>query len=198
MIEIVIVAAGYLFGSLSAGVLVARALGLGDPRDSGSGNPGATNVLRLGGKKAAALTLLGDGGKGMLAIWLAHLVGMGPLIIALTGLAAFIGHLYPIFHGFRGGKGVATGFGVLLAWSWPAGLAALLTWLLIALLSRRSSLGALGAAILAPAYLLVFSAPNAITLAMLPMAALTLYRHQDNIRRLINGTEPRIGQTKSD
>lgn len=194
MIEIVIVAAGYLLGSLSAGVLVARALGLGDPRDAGSGNPGATNVLRLGGKKAAVLTLIGDGGKGMLAIWLAHAFNMTPSIIALTGLAAFVGHLYPIFHGFRGGKGVATGFGVLLAWSWPAGLAALFTWLVVAAVGRRSSLAALTAAVLAPIYLLLSPAPLVITLAMIPMAALTLYRHQDNIRRLLDGTEPRIGQ----
>ncbi len=196
MIEIVIVAAGYLLGSLSAGVLVARALGLGDPRDAGSGNPGATNVLRLGGKKAAVLTLIGDGGKGILAVWVAHLLGMGPVTVALTGLAAFMGHLYPIFHGFRGGKGVATGFGVLLAWSWPAGLAALFTWLLVAVVGRRSSLAALASALLAPLYLLILSAPGEIALAMLLMAGLTLYRHQDNIRRLLAGTEPRIGQRR--
>lgn len=196
MIEILIVAAGYLLGSLSAGMLVAHALGLGDPRDAGSGNPGATNVLRLGGKKAAILTLIGDGGKGLLAVWLAHWLGASALIMALTGLAAFLGHLYPIFHGFRGGKGVATGFGVLLAWSWPAGVAALLTWLFIALIGRRSSLAALTTALLAPLYLLLLSAPGEISLAMLFMAGLTLYRHEDNIRRLLAGTEPRIGQRR--
>lgn len=196
MIEMMIVAAGYLLGSLSAGVLVARAFGLGDPRDAGSGNPGATNVLRLGGKKAAVLTLIGDGGKGVLAVLLAHLLGASALIVALTGLAAFVGHLYPIFHGFRGGKGVATGLGVLLAWSWPAGLAALLSWLLIAMIGRRSSLAALTTALLAPLYLLLLSVPGEITLAMLLMAGLTLYRHEDNIRRLLAGTEPRIGQRR--
>lgn len=194
MIEIVIVVGGYLLGSVSTGILVAHVLGLGDPRDSGSGNPGATNVLRLGGKKAAALTLIGDGGKGMLAIWLANALGAAPGIIALAGLAAFIGHLYPIFHHFRGGKGVATGFGVLLAWSWPAGLAALVTWVLVAAIGRRSSLAALVAALFAPFYLLLSPAPLVITLAMIPMTALTLYRHQDNIRRLLDGTEPRIGR----
>ena len=191
------VVAGYLLGSVSAGVLVAHALGLGDPRNAGSGNPGATNVLRLGGKKAAALTLLGDGGKGMLAIWLAHQLDMASGIIALTGLAAFIGHLYPVFHGFRGGKGVATGFGVLLAWAWPAGLAALFTWLVVAAVGRRSSLAALAAAVLAPVYLALLSTPLMIIAAMTLMAVLTVYRHQDNIRRLLDGTEPRIGRRRS-
>lgn len=183
----------YLLGSLSTAIITSRIMGLPDPRTQGSGNPGATNVLRLGGKKAAVLTLLGDMLKGVVPMIAASVLGMDDATLALAGIAAFLGHLYPVFFGFRGGKGVATALGVLLGMSWMVGLAALATWLLVAKISRYSSLAALSAALLAPVYVsLIRPAPELVAMTTV-MSALLLWRHRSNIQRLIKGQEDRIG-----
>lgn len=185
---------GYLIGSIPFGVLITRSLGLGDLRAIGSGNIGATNVLRTGNKGAAAATLLLDGAKGAVAVLLARAVG-GEGAALVAGFAAFLGHLYPVWLGFRGGKGVATFLGLTLALAWPAGIAACLTWLVTALVGRYSSLAALFAAASAPAWLGLFGPPGAAWLG-LAMAVLVFVRHAANIRRLIDGTEPKIGPGK--
>ena len=184
---------GYLAGSISTAILVCRAMGLPDPRREGSRNPGATNVLRFGGKKAAAITLAGDFLKGLLPVLLARLVGLEDIGLALTALAAFLGHLYPVFFGFEGGKGVATAFGTLLGLAWPAALAALATWLFMAFVVRISSLSALTAAALAPLFAWWFKLPTASTAALLVMVVLLVWRHRSNIRNLLSGAEDRIG-----
>ena len=191
-------AGGYLLGSIPFGVLVMRAAGAGDPRGIGSGNIGATNVLRSGRRGLAALTLLGDGGKGALAVlaaWVATRQG-GPeqqaLLTSLAGGAAFVGHLFPIWLGFKGGKGVATFFGTLLAAAWPVGLAAGAAWLITAFLFRTSSLAALVAVALAPVAALLLGRPVVAALALF-MAVLIYLRHLPNIQRLLKGEEPRIG-----
>lgn len=184
---------GYLAGSISTAIIVCRMMGLPDPRSEGSRNPGATNVLRFGGKKAAAITLAGDFLKGVLPILLARLAGIDDLGLALTGLAAFLGHLYPVFFGFEGGKGVATAFGVILGLSWLAALAALGTWLIMAFTVRISSLSALTAAILAPLYAWLFGLPLIYSAAILFMTILLIWRHRTNIRDLLAGTEDKIG-----
>ncbi len=183
----------YLLGSLSTAIITSKLMGLPDPRTQGSGNPGATNVLRLGGKKAAVLTLLGDMLKGVVPMIAASALGMDDATLALAGIATFLGHLYPVFFGFRGGKGVATALGVLLGMSWMTGLAALATWLLVAKIFRYSSLAALSAALFAPVYVwLIRPAPELIAMTMV-MSALLLWRHRGNIQRLIRGQEDRIG-----
>lgn len=184
----------YLLGAVPFGVLITRALGLGDLRRIGSGNIGATNVLRTGNKAAAAATLVLDGGKGAAAVLIAR-AALGADAAQLAGFAAFLGHLYPVWLGFRGGKGVATFLGTLLALVFPAGLAACATWLIVAVLARISSLSALVAAVSAPLWLTLFGRADAVTLA-LALAALVWLRHAANIRRLIDGTEPRIGGGK--
>ncbi len=194
MITLFLVAFGYVAGSISAGILVARAMGLGDPREDGSGNPGATNLLRLGGRKAAAVTLLVDALKGVIPVVMANFFGLGDAALAAVGLAAFIGHLYPVFFGFRGGKGIATGLGVMLAWSLPVGISVLLTWAAVAAMTRISSLAALVSFALAPVYLLLISQAPLLALAAAVMAGLTAWRHRSNIQRIINGTESRIGK----
>ncbi|HEX5380364.1 MAG TPA: glycerol-3-phosphate 1-O-acyltransferase PlsY [Phenylobacterium sp.] len=195
---------GYLLGSIPFGVLVMRAAGAGDPRTIGSGNIGMTNVLRSGRRDLAALTLLGDGGKGAVAVLIAWLITRdGPkedqaLLTALAGGAAFLGHLFPVWLGFKGGKGVATFFGTLLAAAWPVGLAAGATWIVVAFLFRFSSLAALAAAALAPLLsLYLFDRPYPISVMALFMAVLIFVRHQENIRRLLKGEEPRIGGKKA-
>ena len=186
---------GYLFGSLSSAVLVSRLFGLPDPRQEGSKNPGATNVLRLGGKKAGALTLLGDALKGFLAVFLAATLSGEPALVAATGIAAFLGHLYPVFFGFKGGKGVATALGVLSGFGWLVGLAVLSTWIATAALFRISSLSALVAAALAPLYVWLFLDHSAIlATATSGMSLLLIYRHKANIQRLLRGEESRIGK----
>ncbi|MDJ0826400.1 MAG: glycerol-3-phosphate 1-O-acyltransferase PlsY [Rhodobacter sp.] len=182
----------YLLGSVPFGILMARIFGLGDLRQIGSGNIGATNVLRTGNKAAALLTLLGDAGKGAVAVLLARwLVGEGAAGIA--GLFAMLGHLYSVFLGFKGGKGVATFMGTLLALSLPVGAAAGATWLVVAALFRFSSLSALAAAVLAPVYTFVFYHwHGAVLVAVLGL--LIVGKHRENIRRLREGTESRIGQ----
>lgn len=187
------VALGYLAGSVSTAILVCRAMGLPDPRSEGSRNPGATNVLRFGGKKAAAITLAGDFLKGLLPVLLARLAGVEETGLALTALAAFLGHLYPVFFGFEGGKGVATAFGAILGLSYPVALAALAAWLLMAFVVRISSLSALTAAALAPLFGWWFGLPGACLAAVLVMVGLLIWRHRSNIRHLLAGTEDKIG-----
>jgi glycerol-3-phosphate acyltransferase PlsY len=192
--SVVLVAAGYLLGSLPFAVLISRALNLADPRSYGSGNPGATNVLRSGSRTAAALTLLGDAGKGAVAVWLGRAFGDGGGLLAiLCGAAAFCGHVFPVFLRFRGGKGVATFLGVLLAFEPWLGLACCGVWLAVAAASRYSSLAALMAAAAAPAGLAAAQGPDARAAVVLAMSALLAWRHRANIARLVAGTEGRIG-----
>ena len=186
-----VVLAAYLLGSIPFGLLIARALGLGDLRRIGSGNIGATNVLRTGSKGAAAATLILDAAKGALAVLAArHFAGETAAMVA--GLAAFLGHLFPVWLGFRGGKGVATFLGVMLALAWPVGLAACATWAAVAAAARLSSLAALAAAASAPVWLWLLGPREALWLGAV-LAVLVFVRHHANIRRLLDGTEPRIG-----
>jgi len=198
-----LVALAYLIGSIPFAVVVSKVMGLQDPRSYGSKNPGATNVLRTGNKAAAALTLLGDAAKGWFALWLAQLLapGLSWTAFALVALAAFLGHLYPVFLGFKGGKGVATALGILLAIHPGLALATVATWVIIAVFSRYSSLAALVAAFFAPVYYLFGSgvawyaqAPVGVALAIITL--LLFYRHRANIARLLAGTESRIGAKK--
>ena len=190
--------AAYLIGSLSFAVIVSRAMGLNDPRTYGSGNPGATNVLRSGNKAAAIFTLLLDALKGFLPVVLvkefgsAH--GLEEGTLALVGLAAFLGHLWPVFFGFKGGKGVATAAGVLLGLNPWLGLATLATWLIIAAFSRYSSLASLVAAVFAPFYQILIWGGGPVAIAVTVMGALLVYRHRTNIAKLLAGTESRLGQ----
>ncbi len=181
----------YLAGSIPFGLVIARALGLGDLRSIGSGNIGATNVLRTGSKRAAAATLLLDALKGALAV-LAARAAAGETAALVAGFAAFLGHLYPVWLRFRGGKGVATFLGVMLALAWPVGLIACATWAAVAAAGRISSLSALVAAGTAPLWLALLGPPRSAWLG-LAMAALVFWRHRENIARLRAGTEPRIG-----
>ncbi len=197
ILALALVLAAYLAGSVSTAVIVSKSMGLPDPRNSGSGNPGATNVLRLGGKKAAVATLLGDVLKGLLPVLVARLIGLDQTGVALVGLAAFLGHIFPVFFGFRGGKGVATALGVLIALSPAAAGIAALTWLATAALFRISSLAALVTSVLAPVYLALLGAAKTQILALAVMAAFLVWRHKDNIQRLLQGTESRIGANKS-
>ena len=183
---------GYLIGSIPFGIVITRALGLGDLRSIGSGNIGATNVLRTGHKGAALATLLLDSGKGAVAVLLARHFGGETAGIA-AGAAAFLGHCFPVWLGFRGGKGVATFLGTLIAMYWPVGLIACAIWLVVALISRISSLSALVAAASAPVVALLLG-QGLVALAALFMAALIFQRHHANIARLISGTEPKIGR----
>ena len=192
------VVTGYLMGSLSFAVIVSRVMGLADPRTYGSGNPGATNVLRSGSKKAALVTLLLDAVKAvvpiLLARWMQSRGWVGDTTVALVALLAFLGHLWPVFFHFKGGKGVATAAGALLALKWPLGLITLGVWLAVAWATRYSSLAALVAALAAPlALMMVWGVPTEL-LAVAPMALLLVWRHASNIRKLLNGTESRIGQ----
>ena len=191
--DIAFIILGYLLGSVSTAIIVCRALGLPDPRTEGSRNPGATNVLRLGGKTAAAVTLLGDLLKGLLPVLAAQVAGVSEWGLAGTALAAFLGHLYPAFFGFEGGKGVATAFGAVLGLSAWVATAALATWLLMAAIVRISSLSALTAAVLTPLYIWWFKLPQVYALAVLIMVALLIWRHRSNIQNLLAGTEDRMG-----
>jgi glycerol-3-phosphate acyltransferase PlsY len=188
---------GYLLGSLPFAVIVSKAFGLDDPRSHGSGNPGATNVLRTGNKLAALLTLLGDALKGWLAIRLAGALGADGLGVAMAGVAAFLGHVFPVFLKFRGGKGVATALGVLAGLSGALALTTAIAWLLTALVSRYSSLAALVAALVAPFAAGWLIGRIEVTTAVTLMSALLIWRHRGNIQRLLNGTETRIGGKKS-
>ena len=194
MAEWLLVPLAYLLGSLSSAVLVSRVFDLPDPREQGSKNPGATNVLRLGGKKAAVITLLGDAAKGLVPVLLAKSLGAGPLIVGLTGLAAFVGHLFPVFFGFKGGKGVATALGVLSGFSWLMGLGVSATWIGVAYISKFSSLAALVAAVLAPVYAWLWAGSPVLTAVTSVMTVLLLWRHRPNIERLLKGEESKIGK----
>lgn len=190
----ILVFGAYLLGSLSSAVLVAKLFSLPDPRTAGSQNPGATNVLRLGGKKAAAITLAGDILKGFIPVSIAYALDVLPIMIAITGLAAFLGHLFPVFFGFKGGKGVATALGVLLGLNPTVGLAVLAVWLATALITHYSSLAALLAAACAPLFMaLLANQPSYTTLTVI-MSAMLYWRHRENIRRLRAGTEGRFGR----
>ncbi len=196
----------YLVGSLSFAVVVTRAMGLADPRTYGSKNPGATNVLRSGSKKAAILTLLLDALKGWLPVFVVkgwgEAFGLGDGTVALVGLAAFLGHLWPVFFRFQGGKGVATAAGVIFGFEPWLGLASMLTWVIIAYFFRYSSLASIVTAVFAPAFYLfghhvAWNAPNALILSLAVMGLLLIWRHAENINRLLAGKESKIGAKKS-
>jgi glycerol-3-phosphate acyltransferase PlsY len=197
--------AAYLVGSLAFAVIVSRVMGLNDPRTFGSKNPGATNVLRSGSKAAAVITLLLDAMKGFVPVLLVRLVGkdygLGDGTVAMVALAAFLGHLYPVFFRFQGGKGVATFIGAVFGIHWLLGIATGLTWLIIAFFFRYSSLASLVAAVFAPVYYLLgdriqWYAEKPITAALFAMAGLLAWRHRENIQRLLKGTESRLGAKK--
>jgi glycerol-3-phosphate acyltransferase PlsY len=190
--DILLVLGGYLFGSISTAVLTCKLMGLPDPRTEGSGNPGATNVLRLGGKKAAFLTLAGDMLKGLIPVLIAQALHANPLIQSATALAAFLGHLYPVFFSFQGGKGVATALGVALGLYWPVGLSVAGIWLLMAFLFRISSLSALTAMLLAPVCFWLLEPEPAFIGVSIVITLMLFWRHRTNIRDLLNGTEGRI------
>ena len=182
----------YLFGSLSSAIIVCKIMGLPDPRTQGSKNPGATNVLRIGGKTAAVVTLLGDVLKGVIPILIAKWYGLQENELALVASGAFIGHLYPVFFHFQGGKGVATALGCLLALSWPTGFAWMVTWLLIAIFFRYSSLSSLIASLLAPIYIWFFSGEVSYIIAITFISIVLIYRHRSNIIHLMQGKERKI------
>ena len=195
VIPVIWIVAAYLLGSIAFGILVSKLFGLPDPRTVGSGNPGATNVLRSGKKSAAALTLLGDVFKGWFPVWLALQSGMLMWVVSAVGVAVFLGHLYPIFYKFKGGKGVATALGVMLAISPMLGLAAIVTWVVVFAISRYSSLGAIVAAALAPVYAWVLlSAYKDYVITVLVMSLLLIWRHRTNIQKLLAGTESGFGK----
>ena len=202
MTPLIFVVCAYLIGSVSFAVLMSKAFGLADPRTYGSGNPGATNVLRSGKKAAAALTLIGDAAKGWLAVFLAIRFAphdaQGLMIVALVALAVFLGHVFPIFLKFKGGKGVATALGVLLALNVWMGLFVLGAWLLVAVVFRYSSLAALVASILAPIFAMLVHLRPELVLATAIMAMLLIWRHKGNIQNLMTGKETKIGSKKSD
>lgn len=183
----------YLFGSLSSAVITSRLMGLPDPRTEGSKNPGATNVLRLGGRKAAIITLLGDMLKGLLPLLMAKALGAAPAVLATVGLAAFAGHLYPAFFGFKGGKGAATAGGVYYGYDWLVGLMVMSTWVAVAVTTRISSLSALVASALAPVYVWFLLGSPELTAGSLVMGIILFWRHQENIQRLLRGEEGKIG-----
>ncbi len=198
-VSIAAVVGGYLLGSIPFGVIATRLGGAGDVRKIGSGSIGATNVLRTGRRDLAAITLIGDGGKGAAAGRIAHAAAINfgaprppAVAAAVAGGAAFVGHIFPVWLGFKGGKGVATFFGVLLALAWPVGLAAGATWIALAALFRFSSLAGLTAALLAPVYAWLVHAPLAVIIMAAGMAVLIFMRHHENIRRLLRGEEPKI------
>jgi len=194
LIDILFIMGAYLTGSLSAAIITCRIMGLPDPRSSGSKNPGATNVLRLGGKKAAIITLLGDLFKGLLPVLAAQFMQLEMNIIALTGLAAFLGHLYPVFFGFKGGKGVATALGVYFGLYWLAGLLFVVVWLLVASISRISSLSALTATLFIPAFFYYIDESPWVVGTTSVMAILIFWRHRSNIRNIMAGTEKHLGR----
>jgi acyl phosphate:glycerol-3-phosphate acyltransferase len=194
-----VVLMAYLIGSISFAVVVSKLMGLPDPHSYGSGNPGATNVLRTGSKVAAVLTLLGDAAKGYVAVVLARMlvgVDIDSWVLPVVAVATFLGHLFPVFHGFKGGKGVATALGILLAINWVLGLTTLSTWLIVAVFLRYSSLAALISALFAPVYFVFLFGIQPMAMAILLMSALLIWRHRSNITNLLNGTEGRLEKKK--
>ncbi|EEF23260.1 conserved hypothetical protein, partial [Ricinus communis] len=187
----------YLLGSVSFGILVSKAFGLPDPRTHGSGNPGATNVLRSGKKIAALLTLLGDAAKGWVAVWLAQHYGLADEVVYGVAIAAFFGHLYPVYYGFKGGKGVATAAGILLALSPWLGLSVLATWVLAFFMWRISSLAALIAAGFAPVYAAAFFGFGLKVVLVLLLSLMLVWRHKSNIKKLLAGEEAGFGKPKA-
>ena len=194
MVDVAVVFIAYLVGSIASAILVCRAMGLPDPRGEGSGNPGATNVLRIGGKGPAALTLSGDVLKGVLPVALAGNLSHSPTVAALSALAAFLGHLYPLYFRFRGGKGMATALGAIAALAWPVAGVMCAIWLAVAAATRYASLASMTAAVGAPVAALWLAPHPANPTVLVVIAALVLWRHRENIHRLLRGTESRIGQ----
>jgi glycerol-3-phosphate acyltransferase PlsY len=196
--SLLFVAAAYLIGSVSFAVVASKLFGLPDPHGYGSGNPGATNVLRTGSKGAAVVTLIGDGAKGWLAVWLAQRLGpqfaVADWTVPAVALAVFVGHLYPVFHRFAGGKGVATAAGIVFALHWPLAIALAAVWLVMAYGFRISSLAALAAAILMPIGMFVLTGNTLTAWTMVPIASLLFWRHRSNIRQLFEGKERPIGR----
>ncbi len=190
--DILLIFGAYLIGSLSGALIVCSFLGLPDPRSQGSGNPGATNVLRYSGKTAAIFTLLVDIFKGVIAVLIAKFITSSTLILASTALAVFLGHLYPLFFHFKGGKGVATAFGALVTLAWPVGLSALTTWLVMAGLFRYSSLAALTAALSTPFYMYWFTGQIEYISLSVILSSLLIWRHRSNIRHLLSGQEDKF------
>ena len=199
--DILLIPIAYLIGSVSFAVVVSKCMRLPDPHSYGSGNPGATNVLRTGNKRAAVLTLLGDALKGFVAVVLARMIlgeeslssSLNSWILCGVVVAVFLGHLFPIFHGFSGGKGVATACGILFGINWILGMATLCTWIIVAKFMRYSSLAALAAAVFAPIYFVFLFGFHPMGIALLIVCALLIWRHRSNIHNLMNGTESRIG-----
>ncbi|VAW80466.1 Acyl-phosphate:glycerol-3-phosphate O-acyltransferase PlsY (EC 2.3.1.n3) [hydrothermal vent metagenome] len=196
-INLLYILVGYLLGSLSSAIITCRLMGLPDPRSGGSGNPGATNVLRLGGKKAATITLAGDMLKGLLPVLAVKALGADITVQSAVAVAAFLGHLYPVFFGLKGGKGVATVLGVLLGLYWPVGLLTIASWLVIAKGFKISSLAALIAILLAPLYVLWLKPEPALLAAVVFMGTLLFWRHRSNIRNLLRGEEGGIGNDEN-
>ena len=197
MTNATLIIVAYLLGSISSAIIVCRLMSLPDPRTLGSNNPGATNVLRLGGKKAAALTLIGDMLKGFIPVLGANLLGVKPSVLALVSIAVFLGHLYPIFFGFKGGKGVATALGIQFGLDWQIGGSVALIWLLIAKGSNISSLAALVSMALAPLIIWFFWPAPALILMQLLLSSILFWRHRTNIRDLISGVEGKIKDEQS-
>jgi len=198
---ILLVVGAYLLGSISTAIIVCKAMGLPDPREGGSGNPGATNVLRIGGdkgKKAAAITLLGDSLKGLIPVLIAHSMSLEASLVVLVGFVAFIGHLYPVFFKFQGGKGVATMLGVMFGLNWLIGLVVVGTWLFVARVLKVSSLSALIAALLAPVYIYFLVGETSWVVVSLIMSLLLFWRHKGNIKRLMSGEERLIKVKKTE
>ena len=204
LLAYLLISMAYMIGSISFAVIVSKSMGLPDPYSYGSGNPGATNVLRTGNKQAAVLTLIGDGAKGFIAVLLARLIlgdasltqTLNSWILCGVVLAVFLGHLFPIFHGFRGGKGVATACGILFGINWVLGLATFSTWLIVAFFTRYSSLAAICAAIFGPVYCVFLFGVGPMGLTLTVVCVLLLWRHRNNIVKLLDGSETRIGSKK--
>jgi glycerol-3-phosphate acyltransferase PlsY len=196
LVPVIWIAAAYLLGSISFGILISRLFGLPDPRTVGSGNPGATNVLRSGKKMAAALTLLGDAFKGWFPVWLALQSGMLMWVVSAVGFAVFLGHLYPIYYRFKGGKGVATALGILLALSGWLGLAVVISWIVVFAIWRYSSLAAIVAAVLAPVFAYFLLPYKDYLLLTVAIALFLIWRHRSNIQKLLAGTESGFGKKK--
>ena len=202
--SLLLIPIAYLIGSISFAVVVSKCMRLPDPHSYGSGNPGATNVLRTGNKLAAVLTLIGDALKGYIAVMLARILlgdesltsTLGSWVLCGVVIAVFLGHLFPIFHGFKGGKGVATACGILFGINWILGLATLSTWIIVAIFMRYSSLAALAAAVFGPIYFVFLFGLQPMGLALLVVCLLLIWRHRSNIQNLMNGTESRIGSKK--
>ena len=186
---VILVIFAYLLGSIATAIITCKLMGLPDPRTEGSENPGATNVLKIGGKKAAIITLFGDLLKGLIPVLIGVLLGADELTLSLIAMAAFLGHLYPIFYSFRGGKGVATAFGVILGLSWPVAVAMLITWLSVYYLFKLSSLGALITALVTPLYFYFIDGSIIFTIMSGLLSAMLILRHRSNIEKIIDGTE---------